>query len=643
MNGVHPHYPHIFRPLDLRDVTLRNRIAISGHFAGWWVGERGLPTDRFVAYVEERARGGVGLFVIGATSPEPGSGWLENTSDDIIPRYAAIVEAGHRHGTAVFAQLCHPGFKPLPGVPIIMPPPSAVAPPPPSLDQPPERHILTIDELRRLVKSFGAAAKRAAAGSVDGVELHSHESFLHAQMLNPLWNTRTDEYGGSLENRMRFLIETLTAMREAIGDKPLGVRLKLDDMAQRGMTFDEYATCVQKLEALDLVDYINVTGGDGRFHHGPMPRPEGEWLPLVRDLRAKTKLIIMHAGRIATPEMAEDALKLGWLDIACMTKSHICDPHLTRKVFENRLADIRFCTRCLQACHGHMDTMTCVYNPLTSRELTWSKLEPAATRKRIVIVGAGPAGMECAVNASARGHEVIVLEKESRVGGQVWLGAASPLRKNWARIAEFYARQAAKGEFDLRLNVNADADTILGIRPDVVVIATGSTPSRLRLSDSTEALTVHECLTGRADAARHAIIYDKEGFNRPLVAADYLSSRGTQVDFVTPLEFVGGLVEGMMLEEMIAQLTQRGVRFHASTELVSRDGATVQLQDTKTKAPRTLELVDAIVATIGSSPINKLAADLREKFPNIHIIGDANEPKTVEAATFQGAKLAREL
>src|SRR5207237_139123 len=162
-------FPHIFRPLELPGVTLRNRIAISGHFAGWWVGEKGLPTDAFVAYVEERAKGGVGLFVIGATSPQPGSGWLENTSDEIIPRYAA---------------------------------------------------------------------KRAAAGSVDGVELHSHESFLHAQMLNPIWNTRTDEYGGSLENRMRFLIETLTAMRQAIGDKPLGVRLKLDDMAQRGMTPD---------------------------------------------------------------------------------------------------------------------------------------------------------------------------------------------------------------------------------------------------------------------------------------------------------------------------------------------------------------------------------------------------------------------
>jgi thioredoxin reductase len=524
-----------------------------------------------------------------------------------------------------------------------MPPPSADGPAAPSTQQSPDRHIPTIDELRRLAKSFGAAAARAAKGSVDGVELHSHESFLHAQMLNPLWNTRDDEYGGSLDNRMRFLIETLTAMREAIGDKPLGVRLKLDDMAQRGMTSDEYAQCVQKLEALKLIDYINVTGGDGRFHHGPMPRPEGEWLPLVRDLRAKTKLVIMHAGRIATPQMAEDALKQGWLDIACMTKSHICDPHLTRKAEENRLDDIRYCTRCLQACHGHMETMTCVYNPLTSRELKWSKLEPAATRKRIVIVGAGPAGMECAVNAAARGHEVIVLEKSSQVGGQVLLGAASPLRKNWARIAEFYTRQAAKRDFEVRLNTKATAEVILNLKADAVVIATGSTPARLRLRDGSEALTVHECLTGKADNAKHAIIYDKENFNRPLVAADYLSARGTKVELVSPLNNIGGLVEGMMLEEMVAQLTQRGVRFHASTELVARDKESVTLRDTRANATRTIENIDIIIATVGSSPINDLAAALHGKVANIHVIGDAKSPQNVEAATTQGAELARQL
>jgi 2,4-dienoyl-CoA reductase-like NADH-dependent reductase (Old Yellow Enzyme family) len=226
---------------------------------------------------------------------------------------------------------------------------------------------------------------------VDGVELHSHESFLHAQMLNPLWNSREDDYGGPLENRMRFLVETLRAMRAAIGPgRPLGVRLKLDDVAQRGMPAEEYLELARRLEELELLDYLSVTGGDGRFHHGPMPRPEGEWLPLVRALRESTTLTLMHAGRIATPEMAEQALAEGWLDVACMTKSHICDPHFTRKVREDRLADIRYCTRCLQSCHGKMDRMTCVYNPVTSRETTWAVLQAAVRPKRVVVAWRPP-------------------------------------------------------------------------------------------------------------------------------------------------------------------------------------------------------------------------------------------------------------
>jgi 2,4-dienoyl-CoA reductase-like NADH-dependent reductase (Old Yellow Enzyme family)/thioredoxin reductase len=639
---AHSVFPHLFRPFQIKGVTLRNRVAVSAHFAGWWV-DKGLPSAEFVAYLEERAKGGVGLFVIGATSPEPGSNWMENIDDAIIPRYQALVEAGHRHGTVVFAQLCHPGYGPLPGTPIIVAAPSAAGTQPHFRGK--DRFVPTVADLQRLIAAFGVAAGRAARGGVDGLELHSHESFLHAQMLNPLWNTRTDEYGGSLENRMRFLVETLQAMRAAIGpDLPLGVRLKLDDMAQRGMSLEEYQEAVQRLEAQGLVDYLNVTGGDGRFHHGPMPRPEGEWLPLVQQLRAGTRLPIMHAGRIATPEMAEHALAAGWLDVVCMTKTHICDPHFTRKVYEDRMEDIRYCTRCLQSCHGKMDRMTCVYNPVTSRETTWAELQPAAQRRRVVVVGAGPAGMEAALTAAQRGHEVIVLEKDARIGGQVWVGAGSPLRKSWARIAEFYTRQAARGLFHVRLNTEATPDSIQELNPDAVVIATGSHPIRLEIACGPPALTVHEVIAGAADAARHVVLFDREGFNRPLVAADYLSSRGITVDFVTALPKVCPAVEGMMLEEILDLLRRRETRFWPGFDLAGWDQEGVlRLRNTQTAEEQILEGVDTVVATVGSTSVSALAQALRGQVPELYVIGDANLPQTVEEATYQGGRIGRQL
>jgi len=665
VTGNHERFPHLFLPIHIKGVTLPNRIAISGHFAGWWV-DGGLPSDEFTAYVEERAKGGVGLFVIGATSPKPGSGWMESLSDAIIPRYRKLVEAGHRHGTPIFAQLCHPGFGPNPGPPIIKSAPAARETQP-AYRHPP-RHVPSIAELHDLIESFAAAARRAAEGGVDGVELHSHESFLHAQMLNPIWNTRTDEYGGPLENRMRFLIETLQAMRAAIGpDLPLGVRLKADDIEQRGMDSSQYRKVVQRLEAENLVDYVNFTGGDGRFHHGPSPRPEGEWFSLVRELHTGTQLVVMHAGRIVTPEMAEEAVREGVCDVVCMTKTHIADPHFTRKVFENRLEDIRFCTRCLQSCHGKMHRMTCVYNPLTSRESIWSELQPAVKRRRVVIVGAGPAGMEAALTAAQRGHEVIVLEKGARVGGQIWTAAGSPLRKPFARIAEFYERQSQKGLFEVRLETEGTPNRVLQLQPDVVVIATGSEPLRLQIpgilhdeketiaaSDKAHAtchreslvrfrvFTVHEVVSGSADNAQHVVLLDREGFNRPLIAADYLSARGITVDFVTPLLHVCPSVEGMMLDEMVTQLTERGVRFWPGWEIAEweQDGI-VRLRNVQTAEEQEIEGVDAIVGTVGSKPVNDLALALRGRVPELHIIGDANTPQTCEQATYQGARIGR--
>ncbi|MCX6366508.1 MAG: FAD-dependent oxidoreductase [Armatimonadetes bacterium] len=625
-------FPRLFSPWTVRGVTIKNRVVISGHFAGWWV-DGGLPSAAFESYIEERAKGGVGLFVIGATSPMPGSGWMQNVSDEIIPRYAALADAGHRHGMKVFAQLCHPGFHPLPGVPIFGPIPSTPPTGPRGKSAP--RKVPSITELQGLIEAHAAAAGRAAAGNVDGLELHAHESFLHSQMLNPMWNTRTDEYGGFAGGE-RFLRETLIAMRKAIGESlPLGVRVKLDDMEQRGNTPEVYRGLVQRLEADGLVDYVITTGGDARFHHGPTPRPEGEWLPLAAELRKVTKLPLLHAGRIVTAQQAEDALAAGWLDAVCMTKAHICDPHHAKKAQEGRLDDIRYCTRCLQSCHGAMDRMTCVYNPLTSREAIpgWSELIPAERKKRVVVVGAGPAGMEAALTAHARGHEVIVLERSAAIGGQVLLAASSPLRKPWARIAQYYQRQASK--LDVRLSTNATPESILALHPDCVIVATGSKPNNLPGT-----LTVQDVLEGGARYSQRIVIFDNEGTNRALTACDFLLAQGKEVHFVTSLPRIQGTGDSMLLDEFLQHFRKQNVQFYPGFDLVSIIYGVV-LRNVDTAEELVLDDIDLAVVAVGSTPDNSLTDLLRGKVTELYTIGDANIPQTVEAATYQGARIGR--
>jgi hypothetical protein len=511
-----------------------------------------------------------------------------------------------------------------------------------------------VEDLQDLAASFGRAAARALAGGVDGLELHAHESFMHAQFLSPRWNTRTDGYGGSLENRARLVVETLQAMRAAAGPAvPLGLRLKADDMAAGGMVLDDYLELVQRLERLGLLDYLSLTAGDYALHHGPMYRPNGEWLPLVAQVRARTRLPIIHAGRITDPHMAEQALAAGQVDVVGMTKAHIADPHFARKVEEGRLEDVRYCMRCLQSCIGKMEHMTCVYNPVTSRERTWAELQPAARRKRVVVVGAGPAGMEAALVAAARGHEVIVLERGERVGGQVWAAASSPLRQAFSEIAAYYERQAEKGHCTVRLGVEADAATVLALQPDAVVVATGSRPRRVEVAVAgaarpRPALTVLEALAPDSPAAtaRRAVVVDREGHMRAFVVADLLARWGVEVEFLTPFATPGPLVEIMNLGELGDRLSARGVRFRPGMDLLWWEGAlSLAVQDAFTAERSTLSGIDVLVVLAGSDPVAEVAAEVAGMAPavEVHVIGDASCPRTVEEATTQGARVGRSL
>ncbi|MBM3459699.1 MAG: FAD-dependent oxidoreductase, partial [Armatimonadetes bacterium] len=397
-----------------------------------------------------------------------------------------------------------------------------------------------------------------------------------------------------------------------------------------------------QLEATGMVDYLSLTGGDGGLHHGPFPRPDGEWLDLIARMKARTHLPVMHAGRVTTPEMAEAALAAGALDVVLMTKAHIADPHFTRKAQEGRPAEIRYCTRCLQSCVGKMEAMTCIYNPVTSREAEWAELKAAPRRKRVVVVGAGPAGMEAALTAAARGHDVVVLEKGDAVGGQVRYASRAPHRRLFGRIWEYYEREAARTRLELRLEREADAPTILALNPDAVVIATGSRPRPAVLTgDGPQPLTVHAALDGAAAGAQHVVIVDREGFTRPIVVADALSAAGTRVQFLTPFLTVSPELNSMSREELHARLAAQNVQFFPGEDAAGWVSGELLVRNVLTAEARRILGVDAVVIACGSDPVNELGLALEGRVPELHVIGDANLPRTVEEATYQGGRVGR--
>lgn len=534
-------FPHIIEPLTIKSMTLRNRICSTGHMAGW-MHHNGWPNDDCRAYFEERAKGGIALVTLGATAVREGDhpAYFQNLDDRFIESYRKLTTAVHRHGAKFIAQFCprgaqvrHDDFcESVPSVPVARQIPSVINPP-----IAPSAHVASWSraDLADLVACCGRAAARARAGGADGVELHAHQHHLIAQFLSPAANHRDDDYGGSLENRARLVVELLTSMRRAVGnDFVVGVRLKVAEMHPDGYDESDCIRTIEILKARQLIDYVSLTVG-GRFHHtGSLYEAEAAQLDRVAKVRDAIGLPVMHAGGIVTPQVAESALAAGQVDVVGITKGHFADPHFVNKLRDGRLDDIRLCIRCQFCCDGGEGTVGCIYNPVTGREKGWATPMPAPHRRRVVVVGAGPAGMEAALAAADRGHEVILLEKADRAGGQVRLAGAAPLRGAFGQIAAFYQNQADSGRFEVRFGVEATVDNVLVLSPDVVVIATGSTPVRPRVPgrDADKVFTVHDALSGKVDAFTNVLIVDRNGHAPAFVAADHLSRAGAKVTFL---------------------------------------------------------------------------------------------------------------
>ncbi len=655
-------FQYLFKPLRIKHLVIRNRILSTGHVPGY--AKDGYPTEQLILYHAEKAKGGVGLTIIGGSTSvdwdSPATEWsmIANRDDSIIPYYRKIADAVHAHGAKIFTQLTHMGRRNRSDTEKWLP---LVAPS--QIPEPYHReipHEMEKEDIQRIVKAFGQAARRAKEGGLDGVEISCAHNHLIDQFWSPRSNRRTDEYGGSLENRMRFSFEVLEEVRRQVGDDYIvGVRISGDEFLEKGLTLDDMIEIARRLAASGLIDFVNILGGSAENYRNlaaivpSMYFPPAPYVALASAIKAEVDIPVFHAGRIVDPVQAERILAEGHVDMVGMTRAIIADPHLPRKAQEGRLDDIRQCVGanyCIDRLYAGKPAH-CIQNPVTGREKELAEIPPAPQKKKVVVVGGGPAGMEAARVAKLRGHEVILFEKSDRLGGQVNLAAVPPARAEMAGITRWLELQCRKLGVDVRLGVEATVDTVLAEQPDAVIVATGGRPHMGELHPDIDLSglngrihSIFDVLSGSVTLQGRVLLYDERGDWAGVTTADYLASRGAQVVLVTPdprIAFELGDATFPVIYERLYRAGVEMIRDHRFVTL-EEDG-TVVLKNVYSLQETRLPPVDHVVIWLGNLSNDALYKALKGRVPELYLVGDALAPRGLHHALLDATRAARKV
>jgi 2,4-dienoyl-CoA reductase-like NADH-dependent reductase (Old Yellow Enzyme family) len=658
--------PLLFSPLQIGPVTAPNRIVCGAHFTQYvepatTVGEPGYYGARYGRYLAERAAGGAGVIIAGQAQVHPTTAYqMRNNAiawdEAAIPHFEQVTAPIHDHGALAFLQLAHNGgvndgtWSKLP-----VWAPSAVA----NYNEPPKS--LERDEIREVVEFFGRSAANAAAGGFDGIEVHGAHGYLIHEFLSPKSNRRGDDYGGSLENRMRFCVEVLDSVRGSVGDGvAVGLRL-VGDEEQRdgsGLTADDAAEVAARLEEAGLVDFVHVSvgvSGVGMVRPLYAPHLFGVYAAhtVKKALRA-TPVFAVH--RILTPEEAEGILERGEADAVTLVRALIADPDWGVKARSGSDETIRRCTGCNQGCYGNLLQslpITCVTNPAVGREdeLGAGTLQRAAPTKRVVVVGGGPAGLEAAWVAAARGHDVTLLERGSELGGKIRLAQQLPGREELADFADWRIGECERRGVDMRLGVDASVDDIAGFTPDAVVIATGGRATTAGASkfhpmpvpgsdqpfvlDHERALVNAEKLTGRV------AILDTVGHIEAIGIGELLATAGAEVTVACPLP-TPMLLDPETMAAALPRMARAGARWRPNTAMVSIGDHDVTLIDTLSLAMDTVPVEHVVIRTHGL-PDDDLYFALQGRVPDVVRVGDAVATRPADRAIFDGHRAGRSI
>ncbi|MFO0997106.1 MAG: FAD-dependent oxidoreductase [Alphaproteobacteria bacterium] len=645
-------FPHLFSPFRLGGLEFKNRIFSTGHDTSL---TRGMPNDALRAYHEARAKGGAGL-VITEVAAIHGSAIYHPTSlradtDDCIPGFQAIAKAVHAHDCRLFGQLFHAGREVLESEDGTVPAAYSAS------DTPNERfHIvpraMPAALIGEMVECYGAAAARLTEAGFDGVEIVASHGYLPAQFLNPRINQRTDSYGGPIENRIRFLAEIAAAARRRIGRAIVGLRISGAEPDQHdGLSAEETLAICQALAP--HFDYFNVTIGSvatlgGSIHSvPPMMVDPGYVAPLAGGIKARIGKPVFVAGRINRPDVAERILAAGQADMCAMTRGMIADPQLPNKAREGRVEDIRSCIGCNQACIGHIQkgvSVSCIQYPESGRELVYGTFTPARSRKRVIVVGGGPAGLKATAIAAARGHAVTLYEREARLGGQVRLAERLPGRAEFGGIAENLAHEARRAGARIEPGVSVTAAMIRDEAPDALIIATGAKPRPLDVpSEGGHVVDAWTVIKGQANVGGSVVIADWRCDWVGMGLAEMLAREGRRVRLCVNGYMPGQMIQMYVRDPWLGTLQKLGVEVIPLVRLAGIDADTAYFQHTTNGEPVLFDGVETVVTNLARQADDELIQALDGWPGALHVIGDALAPRTAEEAVLDGLRTAWDL
>jgi mycofactocin system FadH/OYE family oxidoreductase 2 len=621
-------------------------------------GEDQKTSERHIYYYRERAKGGCGLITTEELTVHPTDHAYDKLVDvfepDSIPGFQKLTKVIHEYDTKIFAQLNHNGMQgdgKISRLPVWGPSPGK---------DPIFRETckqMEIEEIKECVSFFANSAIHAVESRFDGIELQLGHSSLIRQFLSPATNQREDEYGGSPENRIRFCLEVIDAVRKATGPEfTLGVRLNADEMHPRGgLTLDDAKIIAAHLEAMGQIDFMDLSLGT--FYNlflveGSMHTPLAYTVPLSAGIRSVIDLPVFCTNRINDPHLAEKILENGHADMIGMVRALISDPELPNKAREGRIDDIRHCIACNQGCIGRMGLgyrLGCIQNPAVGEEKTLGidAFLPSPNPKKVVVVGAGPAGLEAARVAALRKHQVVLFEKNQEVGGQNIIAGKAAGRQEITGVTRWLFSQIRKLDIDLRLGMEANEETVLKERPDAVVVATGSVPRRRFIPgeySSEQVVNTQQVLTGEVKTGQRILLIDLDGHHQATGTAEMLAEQGKKVHMVCPALFVGGKLGPLQDLHLTRQrLARKGVTFTPDIAVLGIEGTLAKGLNVYSNKMIDFSGFDTIVLAAGNEACDQLYFALKGKVRELYRVGDCVAPRKTDMAILEGHRVGRQL